>query len=290
VNYNTSSVYPPYILAKQYGDFQNWILAVHYLSICAGAEIGSEDLTPIILKCQPKLGGFKFRTDDPFIVDFWAEGSEYPVIDDTSLETFDTAPAFVTFIIGLVFSFLSTVVLVGELFGWSQRSYVPQLGVCLLAVSSIVLLRSGKNSLLSARVNIYDDIFSLDHQCHNAKQWILDVLSDWWNTSKLDANFPLPDVVGYSVYLCGFRTEAGGCCGSEGEKEAVVDDWPDLRKYRRVQGQEQEVSREGQRKKDRSLDEFISGAEEKENYGLVNGCGVMKSPKQTTDPCDKRGP
>jgi len=234
VNYNASTVYPPYLLAKEDGDLQNWLLAVHYLSICAGAEYGNEDLTPVILKCQPKLGGFKFRTDDPFIVDFLAEGSEYPVIDDVPLETFDTAPAFVPLILGLVFSFLSTVVLVSELFGWSQRSYVPQLGVCLLAVSSTVLLRSGKNSLLLARVNIYDYIFSLDHQYHNAKQWILDVLSDWWNPAKLDASFPLLDVVGYRVYLCDFLMEAGGCCCSEGEEEAIVDDWPDLRKYTEV--------------------------------------------------------
>jgi len=234
VNYNASTVYPPYLLAKEDGDLQNWLLAVHYLSICAGAEYGNEDLTPVILKCQPKLGGFKFRTDDPFIVDFLAEGSEYPVIDDVPLETFDTAPAFVPLILGLVFSFLSTVVLVSELFGWSQRSYVPQLGVCLLAVSSTVLLRSGKNSLLLARVNIYDYIFSLDHQYHNAKPWILDVLSGWWNPAKLDASFPLLDVVGYRVYLCDFLMEAGGCCCSEGEEEAIVDDWPDLRKYTEV--------------------------------------------------------
>jgi hypothetical protein len=234
VNYNDSSIYPPWSLAIDDGDPQNWILAVHYLSICVGAEIGTEDLTGVVLKCQPKLGGFKFRTDDPFIVDFLADGSEYPVIDDTPLETFDTAPAFVTFILGLVFSFLSTVALVGELFRWSQRSYVPQLSVCLLAVSSTALLRSGKNSLLLARVNIHDDIFSLDHQCRNEKQWILDVLSDWWNTSKLDANFPLLDVVGCRVYLCDFPMEADGCCASEGEEKAIVDDWPDLRKYTEV--------------------------------------------------------
>lgn len=186
MNYNISSNYPPYLLAKEDGDLQNWLVAVHYLSICAGAEVGNEDLTPIILECQPKLGGFKFRTDDPFIVDFLAEGSEYPVIDDIPLETFDTAPAFVTFILGLLFSFLSTVVVVGELFGWSQRSYVAQVAVGLLAVSSTLILRSGKNSLFVVRVNIYDHIFSFDHQYHNAKQWILDVLSDWW----MDASFP----------------------------------------------------------------------------------------------------
>lgn len=91
-----------------------------------------------------------------------------------------------------------------------------------------------KNSLLLARVNICDDIFSLDHQYHNAKQWILDVLSDWWNPAKLDASFPLLDVVGYRVYLCDFLMEAGGCCGSEGEEKAAVDTWPDLRKYTEV--------------------------------------------------------
>lgn len=79
---------------------------------------------------------------------FLGEESEYPVIDDVQLQAFDTAPAFVTLILGLVFSFLSTVVLVSELFGWLQRSYAPQLGVCLLAVSSTVLLRNGKNSLV----------------------------------------------------------------------------------------------------------------------------------------------
>jgi hypothetical protein len=139
VNYNASLVYPPYLRAKEDGDLQNWLLAVHYLSICAGAEYGNEDLTPVILKCQPKLGGFKFRTDDPFIVDFLVEGSEYPVIDDVQLQAFDTAPAFVTLILGLVFSFLSTVVLVSELFGWLQRSYVPQLGVCLLASTFVTI-------------------------------------------------------------------------------------------------------------------------------------------------------
>jgi len=156
------------------------------------------------------------------------------VIDDVQLETFDTAPAFVTLILGLLFSFLSTVVLVGELFGWSQRSYVPQLGVCLLAVSSTVLSRSGGNSSLLARVNIYDDIFGHDHQYHNAKQRILDVHLDSWNPAKLDASFPLLDVVGYRVYLCDFHMEAGGCCGSEGEEKSAVDDWPDLRKYTEV--------------------------------------------------------
>jgi hypothetical protein len=174
VNYNDTSI-PPWVVAKENGLIQNWALAVHYLSICVGAEVGMEDMTGVVLRCQPKLGGFKFRTDDPFIVDFLAEGSEYPVIDDIPLETFDTAPAFVTFILGLAVSFLSIVVLVGELFGWLQRSYF---GVCLLAVSSTLLLRSGRNSLLSARINIYDDILSLDHQCHTEKQWILGVRSD----------------------------------------------------------------------------------------------------------------
>ena len=137
MNYNVSSVYYPTTLSQNLdGDLQNWLLAVHYLSICAGASIGNEVLTSIILKCQPKLGGFKLRTDDPFIVNFLANGSEYPVLNDIQqLETFDTGPAFVTFILGLVFAFSGTVVLVGELFGWSLKSYVAEIAICLLAVS-----------------------------------------------------------------------------------------------------------------------------------------------------------
>ena len=105
----------------------------------------------------------------------------------------------------------------------------PQLSVCFLAVSSILLLKSGRNSLLSAHISIYDDIVGRDHQYHNVKQWGLDI-SERWNTSKLDPNFPALDLVSYRVYLCGLLMEAGGLCASEGEEKTIIDGWPDLRK------------------------------------------------------------
>jgi hypothetical protein len=137
VNYNASS--------NVEGDIAQWFLAAHYLSTCAAADVGTGDLTPIFLKCQPKTERFQFRTDDLFIVNFMANKSNRPVLDGFLLDTFNAAPAFVT----LVLLFLvSSNVLVGEAFGWLKMGYVSQIPVFRLAVNPTFPWRSRKAQFL----------------------------------------------------------------------------------------------------------------------------------------------
>jgi len=112
-----------------------WFFTVHYLSLCGGFVGGTEDPVNFYLECERKVAGWRFRTDDPFIVNFLSIDDRFPVNSTVPLETFTTAPAFGTLAIGIAFSVLCTGVLVAEAFGgWSRSGRVAQACVGLLAV------------------------------------------------------------------------------------------------------------------------------------------------------------
>ena len=71
------------------------------------------------MECSPRRGGFTFKSDDPWIMDFMSEnGTYFPVEGGPPPETINTMGPFVTLVLGLVFSVISTVMLACEILGW----------------------------------------------------------------------------------------------------------------------------------------------------------------------------
>jgi len=85
-------------------DIHWWFFTVHYLSICGGYVGGTEDPDYGFLKCERRAAGWRFRTDDPFIVNFLSFDGRFPVNSTVPLETVTTAPAFGSLVVGIVFS------------------------------------------------------------------------------------------------------------------------------------------------------------------------------------------
>jgi hypothetical protein len=85
-------------------DIHWWFFTVHYLSICGGYVGGTKDPDYGFLKCERRAAGWRFRTDDPFIVNFLSFDGRFPVNSTVPLETVTTAPAFGSLVVGIVFS------------------------------------------------------------------------------------------------------------------------------------------------------------------------------------------
>lgn len=116
-------------------DIHGFFFTVNYLSLCGGYAGGTEDPDYVVLECERKPGGYRFRTDDPFIVNFLSYDSQFPVNSTVPLETFTTTPSFATLVIGITFSVFSVGTLAAEAFGgWSKSGLLPQASVGLLGV------------------------------------------------------------------------------------------------------------------------------------------------------------
>jgi len=121
-------------------DIHWWFFTANYLSICGGYVGGTEDPDYVVLECQRKPGGYKFRTDDPFIVNFLSYNGEFPVNSTVPLQTITTAPSFATLVIGITFSVFSMGSLAAEAFGgWSKSGLLAQASVGLLGVAATFL-------------------------------------------------------------------------------------------------------------------------------------------------------
>lgn len=116
-------------------DIHWWFFTVHYLSLCGGYVGGTESPDYVFLQCERKAAGWRFRTDDPFIVHFLSFDEKPPVNSTVSLETFTTAPPIGTLATGIAFSVLSVGFLTAEAIGgWSKFGRLAQTSVWLLAV------------------------------------------------------------------------------------------------------------------------------------------------------------
>jgi hypothetical protein len=116
-------------------DLHWFFFTVNYLSICAGYAGGTEDEEDYIVDCQRKTPGFTFRTDDPYIVNFWNYNGTYPVQSDVPLSTFSTTPPFASLMIGMVLSILSAGTLGIEALGkWPKWPNLSQANILLLWV------------------------------------------------------------------------------------------------------------------------------------------------------------
>ena len=116
-------------------DIQWWFFTVNYFALCAGFAGGTPDPHYVVLECQRKAGGWQFRTDDPFIVNFLSYDGKFPVNSTVPLQTFDTAPALGTLVTGIIFSVFNVGFLVAEVFGgWLKSGRFAQASVWLLAV------------------------------------------------------------------------------------------------------------------------------------------------------------
>jgi hypothetical protein len=139
--FNSTNSSIPYGLGPYAGlindDIHWWFFTVHYLSICGGYLGGLENPDYGFLKCEQRAAGWRFRTDDPFIVNFLSFDERFPVNSTVPLETVATAPAFGSLAVGIVFSVFSVGILAAEGFGgWLKAGTVAQASVWLLAVCS----------------------------------------------------------------------------------------------------------------------------------------------------------
>jgi hypothetical protein len=137
----------PYVLyntgpwPKEIDDDIHWFFfSIHYLSLCGGYVGGTEDPDYYFLQCERKAGGWRFRTDDPYIVNFLSVDGQFPVNSTVPLQTFTTAPAFGTLVIGITFSVFGVGLLAAEVFGgWLKSGRLAQTSVWLLAVCEATL-------------------------------------------------------------------------------------------------------------------------------------------------------
>ena len=107
-----------------------WFFTVHYLSICGGYVGGTENREYGFLGCEQRAAGWRFRTDDPFIVNFLSIDGSFPVDSAAPFETFTTAPAFGTLAVGISFSVFSVGTLAADAFGgWSKFGRLAQASV-----------------------------------------------------------------------------------------------------------------------------------------------------------------
>jgi hypothetical protein len=125
-------------------DIHWWFFTVHYLSLCGGCVGGTEDPEYIFLQCERKPVGWRFRTDDPFIVNFMQVREMLPVNSTVPMDTFSTAPASGTLVVGIAFLAFGVGCLAAEAFGgWSKSGRLAQGSVLLLTVwQAIVQERS----------------------------------------------------------------------------------------------------------------------------------------------------
>ncbi|KAE9380073.1 hypothetical protein N431DRAFT_432380 [Stipitochalara longipes BDJ] len=135
-------------------DIHWWFFTVHYLSLCGGYVGGTEDPDYIFLQCEHKAAGWKFRTDDPFIINFMSVEGVLPVNSTVPLETLSTAPAFGTLLVGIVFSVFSVGALATEAVGnWSKSGRLAQ-GSVLLLVGAAMLLTSSSVLVTSIIIQV----------------------------------------------------------------------------------------------------------------------------------------
>ncbi|PMD60847.1 uncharacterized protein K444DRAFT_642763 [Hyaloscypha bicolor E] len=77
---NSSIPYDVGPYAGLIGDDTHWrFFTVHFLSICGGYVGGTEDPEYGFLKWERRAAGWRFRTDDPFIVNFLSFDGRFPV-------------------------------------------------------------------------------------------------------------------------------------------------------------------------------------------------------------------
>jgi hypothetical protein len=129
--------------AKETGDDIHWFFfTVHYLSLCGGYGAGEETENDVFLQCERKAAGWTFATNDPFIVNFLSVDEQFPVNSTAPFQSFTTAPAFGTLVIGIALSVFSVGVLAGEWVGdWVNFGHLAQSSVWLLAVREVFCKR-----------------------------------------------------------------------------------------------------------------------------------------------------
>jgi hypothetical protein len=108
-------------IAKYPDEFHYWFFEVHYLSICAGFLGGTEDAYYYHLNCSARTGGFTFRSDDEFILDYQSIGDLFPVLPAVASNSFNLGPSFTMLVIGIVLAAASVTVFVFELSGLGRR-------------------------------------------------------------------------------------------------------------------------------------------------------------------------
>jgi hypothetical protein len=74
-------------------DIHWWFFSIHYLSLCGGFVGGTEDPEYYTVQCERKAAGWRFRSDDPYIVNFLSVDGQLPVNSTVPFQTFTTAPA-----------------------------------------------------------------------------------------------------------------------------------------------------------------------------------------------------
>ena len=134
---NSTTPSPFFTQYPQIQDDLHWFyFTVNYLSICGGYVGGTEDPEYRLLECKIQTPGFRFRTDETFIVNFLSYDENFPINGTVPLETFSTGSSFATLIVGIVVSVFGVVCLVVEVVGgweesgmWAMGS-VSVLGVC----------------------------------------------------------------------------------------------------------------------------------------------------------------
>jgi len=154
-------------------DIHWFFFTVNYLSLCGGYVGGTEDPDYVVLECERKPGGYRFQTDDPFIVNFLSYNGELPVNSTVPLETFSTAPSFATLVIGIIFSVFSMGILAAEAVGrWSKSGLLARASVGLLGVAATFLtISSGLiTSLIQSQRG--DDEYSGWLQRFEALTWV----------------------------------------------------------------------------------------------------------------------
>lgn len=141
-DYNYTTVFnvtgnPVAIAIQNYSDeFHSWFFEVHYLSICAGYLGGTEDPIYYHLNCSARTGGFTFRADDQFILDYQSISDSFPVLPNTVNRTFNMGPSFATLVVGIVLTIAGAGTLVLELCGFGHRwKFLDTLSAGLILVS-----------------------------------------------------------------------------------------------------------------------------------------------------------
>ena len=108
-----------------------------HLSICAGYLGGEGTLDYIHLDCSLRPGGFKFREDDKFILDYSSVGHSCPVIPPYDINSFDLRSPFAMLVLGIIFSVLSVASILYELFTLRQTRLVTIGSIYLVSVCAI---------------------------------------------------------------------------------------------------------------------------------------------------------
>ncbi|KAH6718889.1 hypothetical protein BKA61DRAFT_731415 [Leptodontidium sp. MPI-SDFR-AT-0119] len=125
-----------------------WVFTVHYLSICAGYVGGSPTPLNVFLECESKPAGYTFRTDDPFILNFQRNCTQFPVVS-IPLDVIHTDAPFVTLVLGIVFSILALGLLVCQVFGMLR--WVSPLAFLVLAAAFMITSSALVTSIASER-------------------------------------------------------------------------------------------------------------------------------------------